>query len=79
MNCIGDMWAEGSVSLLGVNEYFISAEWVLEERLLSAEPFEGNHTGEAIDEKTLGAIKDAGIGTDLKEGDDLCTQKSFIV
>ena len=68
------MWAEGSVSLLGINEYFISAEWVLEERLLSAEPFEGSHTGDAIEAKSVAAIKAAGIGADLKEEDDIYTE-----
>jgi hypothetical protein len=62
----GDMWSEAGVSLLGINQYYVGEDWVLEERLLSAEPFQGSHTGEAIDEKTLEAMKAAGT-----QGEDL--------
>ena len=46
----------------------------MEERLLSAEPFEGSHTGDAIETKSVAAIKAAGIGADLKEEDDIYTE-----
>ena len=62
---VGDIWSEGDVSLLGIVQYHIDKQWELLEKLVSAEPFSKvSHTGEAIDDKTKGAMAEVGFDKD---------------
>lgn len=54
----GDIWSDRGCSLLGILGYGIDANWVMREWLLAATPFGSTrHTGEAIDQITVAALK----------------------
>ena len=65
----GDIWSDRGVSLLGLNEYYMSGDastpWKIEELVLAAKPFSVRHTGEAIDLTTRDACVEAGLTHDV--------------
>lgn len=67
----GDIWStkNHSVSLLGITQYHINADWEIEELLVAAEPFaHESHTGEAISAKTRKCLVDMGYPEDVYSG-----------
>ena len=61
----GDIWSDRGVSLLGLCEYYISADWEIVALVLAASPFNERHTAENICEKTRAACIKAGLSNDL--------------
>ena len=61
----GDIWSDRGVSLLGLCQYFISADWEIVELVLAASPFGERHTAENICEKTRAACVKAGLSNDV--------------
>ena len=58
----GDIWSDRGVSLLGICEYYIDADWDIIELVVAATPFsDESHTGPAIEEKTEAAFDRAAI------------------
>jgi hypothetical protein len=58
----GDIWSDRGCSLMGINLYGIGANWVMDEWLAAATPFgRTRHTGDAIDQLTIDALKRGGL------------------
>ena len=51
--------------MLGITQYWIDQDWILQERLVSAEPFsKQSHTSQAIDDTTKRAMAEVGYPTE---------------
>ena len=58
----GDIWSDGGCSLMGICLYGINSSWKMDEWLAAATPFGSvRHTGEAIDQLTVDALKRQGV------------------
>ena len=58
----GDIWSDGGCSLMGICLYGINSSWKMSEWLVAATPFGSTrHTGDAIDELTVNALKRQGV------------------